>query len=198
MTLETRPAPGYGRNQPSLPRPATAYIGEVTRPERAIDTIEALAASPTDLASFWRECMGVIKGVVPYFWAPCFFTLDPASLLITSHFHEGMDEFPRDALAMEYYGADDPHRLIDVVRSRAGISTLHEVTGGDPRGTTRWQANMAMGGDQELTARLRTKQGETWGALSLTGNPAPRCSATMTSGSSRRSARGWQLGRSGR
>ena len=54
---------------------------------------------------------------------------------------------------------------IDVVRSKAGISTLHEVTGGDPRRTARWQANMAMGGDQELTARLRTKQGETWGAL---------------------------------
>ena len=30
---------------------------------------------------------------------------------------------------------------------------------------------MAMGGDQELTARLRTKQGETWGALSLYREP---------------------------
>ena len=148
-----------------------AYIGWVTRQERAIDTIEDLAVRPPDLASFWRECMGVIRSVVPYFWAPCFFTLDPASLLITSHFHEGMDEFPRDALIMEYYDVDDPHRLIDVVRSKIGVSTLHEVTGGDPRGTSRWRANMAMGGDQELTARLRTKQGETWGALSLYREP---------------------------
>lgn len=154
-----------------LPEACARYIGGVTRQERAIDTIEALAAGPTDLASFWRECMGVIEGVVPFFWTPCFFTLDPASLLITSHFHEGMDEFPRDALAMEYYDVDDPHRLIDVVRSKTGVSTLHEVTGGDPRGTTRWQANMAMGGDQELIARLRTKQGETWGALSLYREP---------------------------
>ena len=33
-----------------------------------------------------------------------------------------------------------------------GVSTLHEATGGDPSGSPRWQANMALGGDQELIA----------------------------------------------
>src|SRR5690349_21779792 len=122
------------------------------RTERAIEKVEDLAATPMDLASFWRSCTEVISGVVPHFWAPCFFTLDPASLLITSHFHEGLAEFPAAALALEYYG-DDVNKLIDIVRSPGGVSTIHEATGGDPSASPRWQFNMTMGGDQELIAR---------------------------------------------
>jgi DNA-binding CsgD family transcriptional regulator len=140
------------------------------RTDRAIDKVGRLATAPMDLVTFWRSCTEVISEVVPHFWTPCFFTLDPASLLVTSHFHEGLDEFPPDALAHEYYG-DDVHKLVDVVRSPAGISTLHEVTDGDPSGSPRWHFNMSMGGDQELIARLRTKQGETWGALGLYREP---------------------------
>lgn len=138
----------------------------VGQTQRAIEKVGDLAATPMDLASFWRSCKEVISGEVPHFWAPCFFTLDPASLLITSHFHEGLDEFPAAALAHEYYG-DDVNKLIDIVRSPGGLSTIHEATDGDPSGSPRWQFNMSMGGDQELIARLRTKQGETWGALGL-------------------------------
>ena len=89
---------------------------------------------------------------------------------MTSHFHEGLDEFPAQALAAEYYG-DDVHQLVDVVRSQDGISTLHEVTGGDPTSSPRWQFNRTMGGDQELIARLRTGQGQTWGAVSFYREP---------------------------
>lgn len=133
---------------------------------RAVDKVARLAGQPTDLVTFWRSCTEVISTVVPHYWAPCFFTLDPASLLVTSHFHEGLDEFPPDALTSEYYG-EDVHKLVDVVRMPSGVSTLHEATGGDPSGSSRWQFNMSMGGDQELIARLRTRQGETWGAISL-------------------------------
>lgn len=137
---------------------------------RAIDKVASLATTSTDLVSFWRSSTDVISGVIPHFWAPCFFTLDPASLLVTSHFHEGLDEFPAEALAQEYYG-DDVHKLIDVVRTTDGVSTLHEATGGDPSGTARWQFNMSMGGDQEMIARLRTKRGETWGAVAIYREP---------------------------
>lgn len=85
-------------------------------------------------------------------------------------FHEGLDEFPAEALAAEYYG-DDVHQLVDVVRSQDGISTLHEVTGGDPTSSPRWQFNRTMGGDQELIARLRTGHGQTWGAVSFYREP---------------------------
>jgi len=137
---------------------------------RAVDRVARLAGQPTDLATFWRSCTEVISTVVPHFWAPCFFTLDPASLLVTSHFHEGLDEFPPEALANEYYG-EDVHKLVDVVRTPSGVSTIHEATGGDPSSSPRWQFNMSMGGDQELIARLRTRQGETWGAIGLYREP---------------------------
>jgi hypothetical protein len=49
-----------------------------------MDKLARLAGQPTDLATFWRSSTEVISTVVPHFWAPCFFTLDPASLLVTS------------------------------------------------------------------------------------------------------------------
>ncbi|WIV60459.1 hypothetical protein [Amycolatopsis nalaikhensis] len=52
---------------------------------RAVDKIASLAGTPTDLVTFWRSCTEVIATVVPHYWAPCYFTVDPASLLITSH-----------------------------------------------------------------------------------------------------------------
>jgi len=101
---------------------------------------------------------------------PCWYTLDPASLLITSHYHDGLDEFPAEWLAQEYYG-DDVNQIADVVRSPAGMATLHEATDGDPSGSPRWQQNMQLGGDQELIVGLRTRSGETWGALGLYREP---------------------------
>ena len=97
---------------------------------------------------------------------PCWYTLDPASLLITSHFNQYVTELPRDSLALEYYG-DDVNKLSDVVRSASGVSTLHEATGGDPSSSLRWLANIELGGDQEMIAGLRAPSGDAWGGLGL-------------------------------
>jgi DNA-binding CsgD family transcriptional regulator len=141
--------------------------------QRARDKIARLAGQGLDLVSFWRECTEPLASVIPHYWAPCWYTLDPASLLITSHFDEGIPELPPQWLVHEYY-EDDVNKLADVARSERGISTLHEVTGGDPTGTPRWQANIALGGDQEMIAALRTRAGDVWGAVGLyreTGQP---------------------------
>ena len=91
--------------------------------------------------------------LVPHYMAPCWYTLDPASLLVTSHFNPAMPELPPEWLALEYYG-DDVHDLAERrAHRRPGVSTLHEATGGDPSRSPRWQANMEMGGDQELLRR---------------------------------------------
>lgn len=137
---------------------------------QAHDKIVRLAAASLDLVSFWREASDAIARAVPCYGAPCWYTLDPASLLVTSHFNEGMAEIPSEWLAQEYYG-DDVNKLADVARSRRGISTLHEATGGDPSRSPRWHENMAFGGDQELIAALRTPSGEVWGALGLYREP---------------------------
>ena len=138
--------------------------------ERARDKIAALTRQNLDLVTYWRESSEVIASVIPYYSAPCWFTMDPASLLVTSHFNEHMPALPPEWLAEEYYG-DDVHRLDDIARSERGISTLHQATGGDPTSSPRWQANMTLGGDQEMIACLRAKGGEVWGALSLYREP---------------------------
>jgi DNA-binding CsgD family transcriptional regulator len=138
--------------------------------QRAQDRIGELAGRGLDLVTLWREAAELIEPVVPHLTGPCWYTLDPATLLITSHFNEQMPELPPDALAGEYY-EEDVNQLSDVARSPEGISTLHDATGGNPSSSPRWHANMALGGDQELIAGLRTPHGDVWGALGLYREP---------------------------
>jgi DNA-binding CsgD family transcriptional regulator len=138
--------------------------------QRAREKIAQLARQGLDLVSFWRASTEVLTHAVPYDFAPCWYTLDPASLLVTSHFDEGVPELPPQWLLHEYY-QDDVNKLADVARSQRGISTLHEATGGDPSSSPRWHFNMTLGGDQELIAALRTPAGEVWGALGLYREP---------------------------
>jgi DNA-binding CsgD family transcriptional regulator len=138
--------------------------------ERAHDRIAALGGQGLDLVSFWREATEIIEPVVPHYMGPCWYTLDPASLLITSHFNDYMSVLPPESLALEYY-EDDVNKLADVARSPMGVSTLHEATSGDPSSSPRWQANIQLGGDQELIAGLRTPSGEAWGGIGLYREP---------------------------
>ena len=144
--------------------------GEEQRRTRATEKIIELAARPSDLVTLWNETTEVLADAVPFYWAPCYYSLDPASLLTTSHYHKGLDQFPADWLANEYY-QDDVNKLIDVATSPAGISTLFEATGGQPSSSPRWHANMSLGGDQELICRLRTADGQVWGMLGLYREP---------------------------
>jgi DNA-binding CsgD family transcriptional regulator len=141
--------------------------------QRALDKIARLSVQPRSLVGFWDETTEALRSAVPHYTFPCWYTLDPASLLITSHYNPYLTELPPDALALEYY-VDDVNKLVDVARTESGISTLHDATNGDPSGSPRWQANIQLGGDQELVAALRTRSGDTWGALGLyreTGAP---------------------------
>ena len=141
-------------------------MGSYTR-QRALDRVTELAGRGDHLVSFWREATDVIAPVVPYYLTPCFYSLDPASLLATSHYHEGLPEIPHEWLAQEYY-ENDFNKLADVARSERGIATLHEATGGEPTRSTRYRLSMQpMGADQEAITGLRTRSGEVWGALAL-------------------------------
>jgi DNA-binding CsgD family transcriptional regulator len=138
--------------------------------ERARDRIAALAGAGLDLVGLWREATAIIEPVVPHYMGPCWYTLDPASLLITSHFNEYIRELPQESLALEYY-EDDVNQLADVVRSESGVSTLHEATNGVPGSSPRWRANIELGGDQEMIVGLRTASGDAWGGLGLYREP---------------------------
>jgi DNA-binding CsgD family transcriptional regulator len=136
--------------------------------ERAVDRIARGAGRGLDLVGFWDEARDALAPAIPHHLTPCWYTLDPASLLVTSHYDHGMiPQLPREWLAHEYQ-EDDCHKLADVARSGRETSTLHEVTGGDPSTSPRWQRYIApYGGDQELLVALRARTGETWGVLAL-------------------------------
>jgi DNA-binding CsgD family transcriptional regulator len=137
----------------------------------AQERITRLASRGLDLVAFWRACTEVLAPAVPHYMGPCWFTLDPASLLVTSHFQEGLEEIPSEWLAQEYY-EDDFNKMADVARSPRGVSTLHEATGGDPSRSPRYQSTIvAYGGEQEMLAGLRTPAGEIWGVLGLYREP---------------------------
>ena len=142
--------------------------------ERAAERIAELRGRGLDLVSFWCEARDAIARAVPYYMTPCWFTLDPTSLLVTSHHDHGhLGEIPAEWLAHEYYEVDfDLHSLADVARSRAGISTLHEATAGDPSRSRAWREYVhPYGGEQELRLALRTSAGEAWGVLALYREP---------------------------
>jgi DNA-binding CsgD family transcriptional regulator len=139
--------------------------------KRAAERIAELAAAGHDLVTFWQESADAIASVVPHYLGPCWFTLDPASLLVTSHFQEWLPEIPHEWLAAEYY-EDDFNKMADVAGSFHGVATLHEATGGEPNRSRRYQrAIVTHGGDQEMIAALRTSGGEVWGALALYRDP---------------------------
>lgn len=139
--------------------------------QRARDRIAELAGCGHDLVTFWRECTEAISPAVPFYLTPCFYTLDPASLLVTSHYHDGLPEIPRDWLALEYY-EDDCSKLADVARSARGVATLHEATGGDLTLSARYRTSIQpLGGEQEALVGLRTQSGAAWGILALYREP---------------------------
>lgn len=138
---------------------------------RAKDKIARLAGQGLELASFWRASGEVIEAAVPHYMGPCWFTLDPASLLVTSHFQPNMPDLPPEWLAHEYFD-EDVHTLAGTARSAPGYSTIHERTGGNPGQSVGWQRYVQpYGGDQELFVALRTQSGNAWGMLGLYREP---------------------------
>jgi DNA-binding CsgD family transcriptional regulator len=139
--------------------------------ERAKERIAGLATRGLDAVTFWREATELVGRAVPHDFFPCWWTLDPASLLMTSHFNPGFPEVPPQWLEIEYL-EDDFNKLADVVRADRPVATLLEATGGDPS-RSRWYrvAIEPFGAEQELRAGLRTLDGVPWAAVSLYREP---------------------------
>jgi hypothetical protein len=91
--------------------------------ERAAERIADLARRGLDVAEFWRECNEVLAAAVPHHLAPCWFTFDPVSLLITSHYDPAIPEISAEFLAHEYRN-DDVLKMADVARTSRGITTI--------------------------------------------------------------------------
>jgi DNA-binding CsgD family transcriptional regulator len=135
--------------------------------ERALDRVAGLATQGLDAVTFWREATEPLGRALPHDFFPCWWTLDPASLLMTSHFNPGFPEVPQEWLEIEYC-EDGFNKFADLARSERPVATLHEATGGDPSGSRWYQIALEpFGAEQELRAGLRTKDGMPWAMLSL-------------------------------
>lgn len=134
--------------------------------QAGVDRITELADQGYDLLTFWRATNEVIERNIPHYFKPCYFTTDPASLLATSHFGDGIPEIPHDWLASEYL-QDDYNQMIDVARSTNGISTLHEAAGEHLTTCDHYRILREFGAEQEVRCALRTTSGQVWGSLAL-------------------------------
>jgi DNA-binding CsgD family transcriptional regulator len=135
--------------------------------EGARERIAWLASQGLDVATFFHEAQQSVVAVVPSSMPPCWSTLDPASLLITSSQDDEGAEIPQDALAWEYLDGD-AMTTVGVARSAAGIQTLLGATAGDPSRSRLYRDYLKpMGIEQALEVALRTRTGETWGSLGL-------------------------------
>ncbi len=143
--------------------------------ERVIEKLDSVARSGSDLVTLWRDTGPLLAEAVPHFEAACFFTVDPASLLTTSHFQEGLPEIPGEWLGREY-AERDYNSMREVLQSSRAVGTLHDATGGRPELSRKFHEEMQpFGCDQELLFALRTRDGEAWGLVGLyreTGRPA--------------------------
>jgi DNA-binding CsgD family transcriptional regulator len=138
---------------------------------RAKERIVGLVTQGLDAVTFWREATESVQHAVPHDFFPCWWTLDPASLLMTSHFNPGFPEVPPQWLEIEYL-EDDFNKLADVARAERPVATLHEATGGDPS-RSRWyrEAMEPFGAEQELRAGLRTQDDVPWATVTLYREP---------------------------
>lgn len=135
--------------------------------DQDLQALTEVARSGLDLVSLWREVTPLLAASIPHFQKPCFFTVDPSSLLTTSHFQEGFGEIPAEWLAREFE-APDFNSMTEVLRSRPGVGTLHDSTAGQPQRAVKYHEEMQpFGCEQELTFALRSARGESWGAVSL-------------------------------
>ncbi len=128
------------------------------RRQRAVDRVAALSGAGLDVVSFWRACTEVLSSTLAFDWYPCWFTIDPASLLVTSHFNEDVAELDPAVFHNEYV-EDDFNKIADLAVTPRPVSTLVEATDGDPGRSPRYRGLLTpFGIDQELVGALRVNQ----------------------------------------
>jgi DNA-binding CsgD family transcriptional regulator/GAF domain-containing protein len=146
--------------------------------ERAVDRIADLAGRGHDLARFLDGAAEAVGSVIDTDDAICFYTFDPASLLMTSSYSVGFqvpEEMIRSgelgfqlAAMMEFELNEELNGARAVATNPNGIQTLHEVTGGDLEKSWAYQVYYQPKGlEQELLLAMRTSSGETWGSMTL-------------------------------
>lgn len=133
---------------------------------RARDRLCRLAVAGLDVESFWRTATDELARAVDFDWRPCWFTLDPSSLVITSHFNEEIDELDPAVFRNEYV-EDDFNKMADLGAAADDVATLARATHGDLARSRRYRDLLSSYGlAHELVAILRTGEA-CWASVTL-------------------------------
>ena len=140
----------------------------------AVRTERAVAKACDEARSVVELCRNVQRVVAPVIpsdrW--CGFAIDPATFVPTNGFHdEGIPDPLLPRLLELEHGTDDCNHLPALARSRAGVATLSQATGGNRAASARWREVLVPCGiDHEMRAVFRDR-GRAWGALILMRGP---------------------------
>src|SRR5918999_4565082 len=114
----------------------------------------------------WCRAADGLLGRVVGFDGSCWHTIDPATVLITSHLTLNLpSRFP--LLAANEYLADDVNKFADLAAAPHPVGLLSQATDGQPQRSLRWQEMLRPNGfDGELRVSFVDGAG-CWGSLIL-------------------------------
>jgi hypothetical protein len=124
----------------------------------------------------WCRAADALSGRLVGFDGSCWHTIDPATVLITSHLTLNLPSgFP--LLAANEYLADDVNKFADLAAAPQPVGVLSQATDGQPQRSLPWQEMLRPNGfDAELRVAFVDSAG-CWGSLILVrdrGRPRPR------------------------
>lgn len=136
-----------------------------------------LAHRGLDLEGFLSAVEARLSAVLQHDGAACFFTVDPATMLITGHHNRDLaaDDARRRAVnagVMENeYREADFNKFVDLARSPRRAESLEAATGGRPQRSRRFHSLLQpFGLEGELRAALVVDD-SCWGGLALFRSP---------------------------
>jgi DNA-binding CsgD family transcriptional regulator/GAF domain-containing protein len=149
----------------------SAYTGQ-----HVLQQLQRLARDGLDVATFLSEAGTALARAVPSgtdtLPTPSWATLDPTSLLITCTYSEGCEMPIEEVVALEYGSEMLSNRVGDVVRNPRGVQTAGELVESDPGGASAYLDLLrSLGVEHEALVALRTRDGESWGAMYLVRGP---------------------------
>lgn len=129
---------------------------------RARETIAHLAPAGLGVASFWHAATAQLRRIVPVDLYPCWFTLDPGSMLVTGHFNPVEPVLDEEISIMLDY-LDQQYADPEHARAAPPVTRLGEAS--DAEGTAGY---VQMLGEfrHEVRAELRL-DGVCWGLVTL-------------------------------
>ena len=153
---------------------------------RVHDELARLSVRGLDVASFFDESGRVVRKAIP-FDGFCSMTVDPATMLLTSHIaHDSVrpEDVPR--LGQNEFLEEDVNKFAQLARASRVAGVLTEATGHHPERSPRWRNILQPNGFRDELRVALADDGVCWGWVALyrrdeSGDFAPADAALASS-----------------